>query len=350
MPPSTLTGSLHPSNRGAFAWSENGIVAFGCHSVLAFFDVRRLEVFQTVDLHSTAINLACFNGHWRQHCRLRCARGSAVRHVSNSNTPVSVYIASDGMFRFAFSDTDEKSRTNNTNLNTSPPFIESDIPLLLRSSYCQALLSLLSTDTPPAAVAGQNNNNYDTTTKSNQENAVPFGGDQDDQLAFGGGGATAARGGGGATAARGGDARLNAFRACTLSASFATEESRCLVKLTATNLVASNFVCEGIQLLSLIDQTFDACKYLISQGLWHDSLAYAKMSPQEPRELSVKNSRGSLVRQLDARWADHKLKKLDQIVKQKRLFAMFVEITERAMAHSGAAEVLIVGGCNERLQ
>ncbi|KAL3106285.1 hypothetical protein niasHT_013828 [Heterodera trifolii] len=37
---------------------------------------------------------------------------------------------------------------------------------------------------------------------------------------------------------------------------------------------------EGIQLLSLIDQAFDACKYLISQGLWHESLAYAKMSPQ----------------------------------------------------------------------
>ncbi|KAL3075736.1 hypothetical protein niasHS_012566 [Heterodera schachtii] len=318
-----------------------------------------------------------------------------------------VYIASDGMFRFAFSDTDEKSRTNNTNLNTSPPLIESDIPLLLRPSYCQALLSLLSTDTPPAAVAEQNNNNDDTTTKSNQENAVPFCGDHDDhqlhtfddpdidhlinrlsakccrtpldraivlhqfvgqqsladlgrivqcaattttstagddaanrpppaqlrqpmlppnlmlfwpkkayqkrverftrlllstfrterqlemaiekcvimrkndlalyyllnndQLAFGGGAATAARGG---------DARLNAFRACTLSASFATEESRCLVKLTATNLIASNFVSEGIQLLSLIDQAFDACKYLISQGLWHDSLAYAKMTPQ----------------------------------------------------------------------
>ncbi|KAL3121666.1 hypothetical protein niasHT_006172 [Heterodera trifolii] len=37
---------------------------------------------------------------------------------------------------------------------------------------------------------------------------------------------------------------------------------------------------------------------------------------------------------------------------QETVFAMLVEITERAMAHSGAAEVLIVGGvgCNERLQ
>ncbi|KAJ3022977.1 UNVERIFIED_CONTAM: putative tRNA threonylcarbamoyladenosine biosynthesis protein kae1 [Siphonaria sp. JEL0065] len=37
---------------------------------------------------------------------------------------------------------------------------------------------------------------------------------------------------------------------------------------------------------------------------------------------------------------------------QENLFAMLVEVTERAMAHVGAQEVLIVGGvgCNERLQ
>lgn len=37
---------------------------------------------------------------------------------------------------------------------------------------------------------------------------------------------------------------------------------------------------------------------------------------------------------------------------QETLFAMLVEITERAMAHIGSREVLIVGGvgCNERLQ
>ena len=37
---------------------------------------------------------------------------------------------------------------------------------------------------------------------------------------------------------------------------------------------------------------------------------------------------------------------------QETVFAMLVEITERAMAHVGAAQVLVVGGvgCNERLQ
>lgn len=37
---------------------------------------------------------------------------------------------------------------------------------------------------------------------------------------------------------------------------------------------------------------------------------------------------------------------------QETLFSMLVEVTERAMAHVGSREVLIVGGvgCNERLQ
>lgn len=37
---------------------------------------------------------------------------------------------------------------------------------------------------------------------------------------------------------------------------------------------------------------------------------------------------------------------------QESIFAMLVEITERAMAHCGSNDVLIVGGvgCNQRLQ
>ena len=51
--------------------------------------------------------------------------------------------------------------------------------------------------------------------------------------------------------------------------------------------------------------------------------------------------------------------KLDDITKedlcyslQETIFAMLIEITERAMAHTGSKEVLLVGGvgCNERLQ
>jgi hypothetical protein len=51
--------------------------------------------------------------------------------------------------------------------------------------------------------------------------------------------------------------RLNAFRACVLSASFDTEESKCLVKLTATNLIASNFVSGWLQYNSFQQQYFE---------------------------------------------------------------------------------------------
>lgn len=53
-------------------------------------------------------------------------------------------------------------------------------------------------------------------------------------------------------------------------------------------------------------------------------------------------------RQEDEKWSDEDL----CFSLQETLFAMLVETTERAMAHCGSSEVLIVGGvgCNERLQ
>uniref|UniRef100_A0A915NUK5 WD_REPEATS_REGION domain-containing protein n=1 Tax=Meloidogyne floridensis TaxID=298350 RepID=A0A915NUK5_9BILA len=44
MPPTTLTSSLHPSNRDAISWNEKGLIAFGCHSTLVLFDTCKLEV------------------------------------------------------------------------------------------------------------------------------------------------------------------------------------------------------------------------------------------------------------------------------------------------------------------
>lgn len=60
MPPTTLTSSLHPSNRDAIAWNEKGLIAFGCHSTLVLFDTCNLLVFQTLEQHTTAINLVCW--------------------------------------------------------------------------------------------------------------------------------------------------------------------------------------------------------------------------------------------------------------------------------------------------
>ncbi|KAL3113777.1 hypothetical protein niasHT_013836 [Heterodera trifolii] len=91
-----------PSSSLRVVTSENGIIAFVCHSVLAFFDVRRLEVFQTVDLYSTAINLICWKPSSNE-LLLRCAssdiggnivicdvlEGRQCAMFRNSNTPVS---------------------------------------------------------------------------------------------------------------------------------------------------------------------------------------------------------------------------------------------------------------------
>jgi hypothetical protein len=38
------------------------------------------------------------------------------------------------------------------------------------------------------------------------------------------------------------ETRLNAFKACLLAANLNGEEAQCLVKLTATNLIASDFI------------------------------------------------------------------------------------------------------------
>ncbi|XP_053684166.1 tRNA N6-adenosine threonylcarbamoyltransferase [Sabethes cyaneus] len=64
-----------------------------------------------------------------------------------------------------------------------------------------------------------------------------------------------------------------------------------------------------------------------------------------PNQKQQKRKRGSAV---DERWTDEDL----CFSLQETLFAMLVETTERAMAHCGSSEVLIVGGvgCNERLQ
>lgn len=89
------------------------------------------------------------------------------------------------------------------------------------------------------------------------------------------------------------ETRLNAFKACLLAANLGGEEAQCLVKLTATNLIASDFisgnflkyseyvlslnVLDGVQLLYLINQELDACRYLAAQGDWSRSFSYSKV-------------------------------------------------------------------------
>uniref|UniRef100_A0A914CEA4 WD repeat-containing protein 11 n=1 Tax=Acrobeloides nanus TaxID=290746 RepID=A0A914CEA4_9BILA len=79
--------------------------------------------------------------------------------------------------------------------------------------------------------------------------------------------------------------RLNAFKACLLSANLTNEESQCLIKLTATNMIAANYISDGIQLLFLIEQCMDACKYLISNGMWKQAISYAKLNENTSKEI-----------------------------------------------------------------
>jgi hypothetical protein len=76
------------------------------------------------------------------------------------------------------------------------------------------------------------------------------------------------------------DIRLNAFKACLLAADLRSEEAQCLVKLTATNLIASNYISDGVQLLYAIGHANDALNYLAAQGDWARAYSYAKVSIQ----------------------------------------------------------------------
>ncbi|TKR92096.1 hypothetical protein L596_006812 [Steinernema carpocapsae] len=85
-----------------------------------------------------------------------------------------------------------------------------------------------------------------------------------------------------------GDSRANAMKACLISAELNTEHSQCFTKMIATNLIASNHISDGVQLLFLISQGLDACRYLQSQGLWLQSVTYAKMGLSDSKDVILK--------------------------------------------------------------
>jgi len=55
-----------------------------------------------------------------------------------------------------------------------------------------------------------------------------------------------------------------------------TGAAQSTIKLVATNLIANGNVWEGVQLLCLIGKGLDACRYLISYGLWEAAVWLAK--------------------------------------------------------------------------
>jgi N6-L-threonylcarbamoyladenine synthase len=81
--------------------------------------------------------------------------------------------------------------------------------------------------------------------------------------------------------------------------------------------------------------------------------AYGLGGPEQASEEAKREALGIKVESLDDSEDDGKPTRADLCFSlQETVFAMLVEITERAMAHVGSQDVLIVGGvgCNERLQ
>ncbi|CAI4230009.1 unnamed protein product [Auanema sp. JU1783] len=84
------------------------------------------------------------------------------------------------------------------------------------------------------------------------------------------------------------DLRHASMKAALLVSSQDSEQSRSLIKLIATNLIASDMIEDGVELLFLVGAGADACKYLQSQKHWAKSVVYAKMGLEDPKELIAK--------------------------------------------------------------
>ncbi|KAF1768528.1 hypothetical protein GCK72_000340 [Caenorhabditis remanei] len=84
------------------------------------------------------------------------------------------------------------------------------------------------------------------------------------------------------------DLRYASIKAALLVSCQDNEKAKSLIKLIATNLIASDLIEDGVELLFLVGAGGDACKYLQSQKLWTKSIVYAKMGLSDPSEVESK--------------------------------------------------------------
>lgn len=84
------------------------------------------------------------------------------------------------------------------------------------------------------------------------------------------------------------DLRYASIKAALLVSCQDNEKAKSLIKLIATNLIASDLIEDGVELLFLVGAGGDACKYLQSQKLWTKSIVYAKMGLDDPSEVEAK--------------------------------------------------------------
>ncbi|CAJ0593137.1 unnamed protein product [Cylicocyclus nassatus] len=84
------------------------------------------------------------------------------------------------------------------------------------------------------------------------------------------------------------DLRHASMKAALLVSSQESEQARSLIKLIATNLIASDMIEDGVELLFLVKAGADACKYLQSQRQWDKSIVYAKMGLEDSEDVLSK--------------------------------------------------------------
>ncbi|XP_064464638.1 WD repeat-containing protein 11-like [Ornithodoros turicata] len=79
----------------------------------------------------------------------------------------------------------------------------------------------------------------------------------------------------------------DSLRACLIASLKTESKAQSVVKLVATNLIASGRISEGVQLLCLIGKGLDACRYLQLAGQWERSIWLAKstLSYEESQEV-----------------------------------------------------------------
>uniref|UniRef100_A0A1I7TRP9 WD repeat-containing protein 11 n=1 Tax=Caenorhabditis tropicalis TaxID=1561998 RepID=A0A1I7TRP9_9PELO len=120
------------------------------------------------------------------------------------------------------------------------------------------------------------------------------------------------------------DLRYASIKAALLVSCQDNEKARSLIKLIATNLIASDLIEDGVELLFLVGAGGDACKYLQSQKLWTKSIVYAKMGLDDPSEV-------------ESKWIGHLAEEAKQIrvlaEASRRNWPDVVEATSSADAH-----------------
>eukprot|EP00002_Diphylleia_rotans_P020052 TRINITY_DN3886_c0_g1_i4.p1 TRINITY_DN3886_c0_g1~~TRINITY_DN3886_c0_g1_i4.p1 ORF type:complete len:1239 (+),score=189.29 TRINITY_DN3886_c0_g1_i4:1280-4996(+) len=77
------------------------------------------------------------------------------------------------------------------------------------------------------------------------------------------------------------------LKACVLAGGISSESFENTVRLVASNLIASNMLDEGIQLLAMLGKSGDACRYLEMNERWEDSAFLGKISLPESQSGDV---------------------------------------------------------------